>query len=79
MLIGFLLISRLPVWSGKSLGLNVRREFALPLMLLAVLSVALLVAYTWHVMIAGSALYLAALPRRPCLALKIRHAGDGRG
>ncbi|MET3599415.1 CDP-diacylglycerol--serine O-phosphatidyltransferase [Martelella mangrovi] len=61
-LIGFLLISRLPVWSGKSLGLNVRREFALPMMLLAVLSVALLVAYTWHVMIAGSALYLAALP-----------------
>ncbi len=61
-LIGFLLISRLPVWSGKSLGLNVRREFALPMMLLAVLSVALLVAYTWHMMIAGSALYLAALP-----------------
>lgn len=61
-LIGFLLISRLPVWSGKSLGLNIRREFALPMMLLAVLSVALLVAYTWHMMIAGSALYLAALP-----------------
>ncbi|WP_180897277.1 CDP-alcohol phosphatidyltransferase family protein [Martelella soudanensis] len=61
-LIGFLLISRLPVWSGKSLGFTVRRDFALPMMLLAVLSVALLVAYTWHVMVVGSALYLASLP-----------------
>ncbi|AJY46613.1 CDP-diacylglycerol--serine O-phosphatidyltransferase [Martelella endophytica] len=62
-IVGFLLISRLPVWSGKSFGLNVvRREFALPMMLVAVLTVALLVSYTWHVMIAGSALYLATLP-----------------
>lgn len=61
-LIGFLLISRLPVWSGKSLGFTVRRDFALPMMLVAVLSVALLFAYTWHVMIAGSVLYLLSLP-----------------
>ncbi|MGV0878097.1 CDP-diacylglycerol--serine O-phosphatidyltransferase [Martelella sp. FLE1502] len=61
-LIGFLLISRLPVWSGKSLGFTVRRDFALPMMLVAVLSVALLFAYTWHVMIVGSVLYLLSLP-----------------
>lgn len=61
-LIGFLLISRLPVWSGKSLGFTVRRDFALPMMLLTALSVALLFAYTWYVMIVGSALYIASLP-----------------
>ena len=32
------------------------------MMLVAVLSVALLFAYTWHVMIAGSVLYLLSLP-----------------
>lgn len=61
-LVGFLLISRLPVWSGKSFALNVRREFALPMMLVAALSVALLASYTWHMMIAGSLLYIASLP-----------------
>ncbi|TCT31449.1 CDP-diacylglycerol--serine O-phosphatidyltransferase [Martelella mediterranea] len=61
-LVGFLLISRLPVWSGKSFALNVRREFALPMILVAVLCVALLVSYTWHMMIAGSLLYIASLP-----------------
>ncbi|TPW33429.1 CDP-diacylglycerol--serine O-phosphatidyltransferase [Martelella alba] len=61
-IIGILLVSRLPVWSGKSFGIKIRRELALPMMLVAVLVLALLAGYPWHMLIAGSLLYLASLP-----------------
>ncbi|MCM2292000.1 CDP-diacylglycerol--serine O-phosphatidyltransferase [Allorhizobium sp. BGMRC 0089] len=61
MLIGFLLVSRLPVWSGKS-EKKVRRDFVLPLTLLVVLYVALLMSFTWQVLSATVILYLLTLP-----------------
>lgn len=61
-LIAFLLISRLPVWSGKSGFSRIRRDLVLPLMLGVVLYVALLMSYTWEVLSVTVVLYLATLP-----------------
>ncbi|MGV1792439.1 CDP-diacylglycerol--serine O-phosphatidyltransferase [Rhizobium lusitanum] len=61
-LIGFLLVSRLPVWSGKSEGSGIRRDLVLPIMLGIVVYVALLMSYTWHVMVVTVAVYLLSLP-----------------
>jgi CDP-diacylglycerol---serine O-phosphatidyltransferase len=61
MLIAFLLISRLPVWSGKS-EKKVRRDLVLPLTIGVVLYVALLMSYTWEVLSATVIFYLLTLP-----------------
>mgnify|MGYP001113377043 FL=1 len=60
--IGFLLVSRLPVWSGKSEGNGIRRDLVLPIMLGIVVYVALLMGYTWHVMVVTVVVYLLSLP-----------------
>ncbi len=61
-LIAFFLISRLPVWSGKQEGSRLRRDLVLPLMLGVVLYVALLMSYTWEIMVFTVAIYLVSLP-----------------
>jgi CDP-diacylglycerol--serine O-phosphatidyltransferase len=61
-LIAFLLVSRLPVWSGKTGGSGIRRDLVLPAMLAVVVYVALLMSYTWHVMVVTVAVYLLSLP-----------------
>ncbi len=61
-IIGFLLVSRLPVWSGKSEGSRIRRDLVLPIMLGVVVYVALLMSYTWEVMVVTVAGYLISLP-----------------
>jgi CDP-diacylglycerol--serine O-phosphatidyltransferase len=60
-LIGYLLVSRIPVWSGKAQGV-IRRENALPFILVVVLYVALLMSFTWQVLAATSVLYLCTIP-----------------
>ena len=60
-LIGYLLVSRIPVWSGKAQGV-IRRENALPFILIVVVYVALLMSFTWEVLAATSILYLCTLP-----------------
>ncbi len=62
LLIAFLLVSRLPVYSGKSLGQRVRRDLVFPLMLVIVLYVALLMTFTWETMAATTVLYIVSLP-----------------
>jgi len=61
-IIGFLLVSRLPVWSGKTGGSGIRRDLVLPIMLGVVVYVALLMSYTWEVMVVTVAGYLLSLP-----------------
>jgi Phosphatidylserine synthase len=61
-LIAFLLVSRLPVWSGKSDSQRIRRDFVLPMILAVVLYVALLMSFTWQVLSVTVILYLATLP-----------------
>jgi CDP-diacylglycerol--serine O-phosphatidyltransferase len=60
-LIGYLLVSRIPVWSGKAQGV-IRRENALPFILAVVVYVALLMSYTWVVLSVTSIFYILTLP-----------------
>jgi CDP-diacylglycerol--serine O-phosphatidyltransferase len=60
--IGFLMVSRLPVLSGKKLGTRVPPEMVLPVFILVVLFVALLISYPWEVLTVGTLVYLGCLP-----------------
>jgi CDP-diacylglycerol---serine O-phosphatidyltransferase len=62
LLIAFLMVSRLPVFSGKRLGTRVPREMVLPVFVVVVLFVALLLSYPWIVLTLGTLVYLACLP-----------------
>lgn len=61
-LVALLMISRLPVYSGKSLGTKVRRDIVVPLMLAVVLYVLLLTTYTWQTITLSAIAYLIFLP-----------------
>jgi CDP-diacylglycerol---serine O-phosphatidyltransferase len=58
----FLMVSRVPVFSGKRLGTRVPREMVLPVIVLVVLFIALLIGYPWAVLTVGTLIYLASLP-----------------
>jgi CDP-diacylglycerol--serine O-phosphatidyltransferase len=60
--IGFLMVSQVPTWSGKTIGKRVPRDMVLPVFVVFVLAVALLVTYPWQVATVGSLAYLASLP-----------------
>ena len=60
--IAFLMVSRLPVFSGKRVGKRVAPEMVLPVFVLVVLFFALLISYPWVVLTTGTILYLVSLP-----------------
>jgi CDP-diacylglycerol--serine O-phosphatidyltransferase len=60
--IAFLMVSTLPVFSGKKVGTRIPPEMVLPAFVVIVLFVALLVSYPWEVLTAGSFAYIVALP-----------------
>lgn len=62
LIIGLLMVSRLPVFSGKRVGKRVSPEMVLPVFVLAVSFFALLVAYPWPVLTIGTVAYLVFLP-----------------
>jgi CDP-diacylglycerol--serine O-phosphatidyltransferase len=62
LLIAFLMVSRLPVYSGKSVRMRVPPELVLPVFVCVIFFIALLIGYPWHILSAGSALYLLSLP-----------------
>ena len=59
-LVAFLLVSRLPVWSGKRM--RIARDAVLPAILGIVLFALLLFAYPWPTLTVGVLAYLAFLP-----------------
>src|SRR5262247_963579 len=60
--IAFLMVSRLPVFSGKRVGKRVAPEMVLPVFVAVVLFFALLLSYPWPVLTIGTVAYLACLP-----------------
>lgn len=60
--IAFLMVSRLPVFSGKKLGSRVPPDILLPVIVTVVLGFALLIAYPWPVLAAAAVACLASLP-----------------
>src|SRR5215831_15186698 len=62
LLIAFLMVSRLPVFSGKSVRMRVPPEMVLPVFVSVIFFIAILIGYPWHVLSIGSVLYLLSLP-----------------
>src|SRR5215467_8007721 len=62
LLIAFLMVSRLPVYSGKSVRMRVPPELVLPVFVCVIFFIALLIGYPWHILSAGSVVYLVSLP-----------------
>jgi CDP-diacylglycerol---serine O-phosphatidyltransferase len=62
LVIALLMVSRLPVFSGKRVGKRVPPEMVLPVFVTVVLFFALLVSYPWQVLTVGTLAYLACLP-----------------
>jgi CDP-diacylglycerol--serine O-phosphatidyltransferase len=60
--IAFLMVSRLPVYSGKRLGTRVPPDLVLLTFVGVVLFFAMLISYPWEVLTIGTALYLFSLP-----------------
>lgn len=60
--IGFLLVSRVPVFSGKGISGGVRRDLVMPFILMAVVYVSLLMSFTWETLTVTALAYLATLP-----------------
>jgi CDP-diacylglycerol--serine O-phosphatidyltransferase len=61
-LIGLLMVSIVPTYSGKLLGERIGREWVLPLFILSMLAVACLLTYPYATLSIVSMAYLAALP-----------------
>ena len=62
LLIAFLMVSRLPVFSGKTVRMRVPPELVLPVFVSVIFFIALLIAYPWYILSAGSVLYILSLP-----------------
>jgi CDP-diacylglycerol--serine O-phosphatidyltransferase len=62
LLIALLMVSRLPVFSGKRVGKRVPPEMVLPVFVVVVLFFALLISYPWAVLTIGTVAYLGCLP-----------------
>src|SRR5689334_18932172 len=62
LLIAFLMVSRLPVFSGKTKRMRVPPELVLPAFVAVIVFIAILIAYPWHVLSIGTVLYLLCLP-----------------
>jgi CDP-diacylglycerol--serine O-phosphatidyltransferase len=60
--IAFMMVSRIPTYAGKTLGSRVPREWVIPLLLAVALFVALLLSYTFLVLLAITLVYLAMIP-----------------
>jgi CDP-diacylglycerol---serine O-phosphatidyltransferase len=61
-MVALLLVSRLPVYSGKTFGRRVPGDMVMPLILGVVFYVLLLSTYTWQTLTASALAYFAFLP-----------------
>src|SRR5476649_2489666 len=62
MAIALLMVSRLPVFSGKRVGKRVPPDLVLAVFVVVVLFFALLISYPWEVLTIGTLAYLGCLP-----------------
>jgi CDP-diacylglycerol--serine O-phosphatidyltransferase len=62
LLIGFLMVSRLPVFSGKTVRMRVPPEMVLPVFVSVIFFIALLIGYPWVILSTLTVLYLLSLP-----------------
>ncbi len=60
--VGLLMVSRIPTYSGKTFGQRIARDMVLPLFVLVVSVSALLVSFPFHVLAVATVVYLVSLP-----------------
>ncbi|KAA0970197.1 CDP-diacylglycerol--serine O-phosphatidyltransferase [Aureimonas fodinaquatilis] len=60
--VGLLMASRIPTYSGKTMAIPVKREHVVPLVLVVVLYIGLLLSYFWETLVVSSLAYYAAMP-----------------
>jgi CDP-diacylglycerol---serine O-phosphatidyltransferase len=60
--VALLMVSRVPTFSAKTLGSRISRDLVLPLLGVAALVIVSLIAFTWEMLTAMSALYIIMLP-----------------
>lgn len=60
--VAFLMVSRVPTFSGKRMGLRINREMVLPILLLVGFSAAVVLNYPWFAFTGIALGYLAVLP-----------------
>jgi CDP-diacylglycerol--serine O-phosphatidyltransferase len=77
--VAWLMASRLPVFAGKRIGDRVAPEMVGPSIIVMVVFFALLIAYPWVILTAGTLAYLASLPFG-CLSYQAyeRRSREGR-
>ncbi len=79
------MISRLPTYSGKTMARRIPREWVLPLLAGLVFTLAMLIAFPWHMMLLATIAYVISLPlavrswRRLSSALAGASGDDGEG
>jgi CDP-diacylglycerol---serine O-phosphatidyltransferase len=56
------MVSRMPTYSGKTLGQRVHRDMVLPIIAATVIVLAMLVAFTWEMLTLFALLYVALIP-----------------
>ena len=77
-LVGLLMISRLPSWSGKIIGRRIARDMVLPIFVLVVVFAALLVSFPWLVLSLCAIAYLVSLPFAWNAFQRLRAAENGK-
>jgi CDP-diacylglycerol--serine O-phosphatidyltransferase len=60
--VALLMVSRIPTFSGKTMGKRIRREMVLPILGLAAFGIIILVTYPWHLLTVLAFVYLAMIP-----------------
>lgn len=68
--VAFLMVSQLPTFSGKRMGLRIRRDMVLPVLLAIGLSAAVILSYPWYSFAGLCVMYLASVP---VAAARYRH------
>ncbi len=78
--VAFLLVSRIPTFSGKMLGQRVRPDAVLPILVVVVLFAAVLLSFPWLTLTGVCLAYLAFIPVSILRYRKqeMRHAGSAR-
>ena len=61
-MVGLLMVSRVPTYSGKTIGQRISREWVMPTLLVVAVFAALLASYPWVMMSLLTGLYLCAIP-----------------
>jgi CDP-diacylglycerol--serine O-phosphatidyltransferase len=60
--VGYLMVSNIPTYSGKSLGKKIPNTMALPMIILVVVLVAMLLSYPWQALSLAAIGYLVLIP-----------------